>query len=250
MSSGAHEVRGRLVLIVDDDRQIRSMLQAYLQENGFSCITAENAQSARQQLLRRAPDLVLLDLVLPDATGLDLIRDIRRDAPNAGIIMLSGRQETIDKIVGLEMGVDDYLGKPFHLREVLARIRSLLRRMDNHAPSPDGPTMKGSRYAFDGWEFDVERRILLDPTGAVVSLTTAEFELLRVFLLHAGRVLDRNRLMDLTRGKTWEAYDRAIDAQVSRLRRRLNDDAAHPRIIKSVRSVGYVMAVPVAHLAD
>lgn len=250
MGAGAHDGRGRLVLIVDDDRQIRSMLQTYLVENGFSCIAAENAQAARQQLLRRAPDLVLLDLMLPDATGLDLIRDIRRDAPDAGIIMLSGRQEAVDKIVGLEMGVDDYVSKPFHLREVLARIRSLLRRLSCNVQPTAGAERKGIRYGFDGWELDIERRVLLDPAGETVSLTTAEFELLRVFLLNAGRVLDRNRLMDLTRGKAWEAYDRSIDAQVSRLRRRLSDDAAQPRIIKSVRSVGYVMAVSVAHLPD
>lgn len=248
MTATAQDVQAKRVLIVDDDSQIRSMLHRYLQENGFACSEVPNAQSARRHLVDHAPDLVLLDLVLPDGMGLDLIADIRRAVPQAGIMMLSGRQDTIDKVIGLELGVDDYVGKPFHLREVLARMRSLLRRLEGNVLDAE-PGRKSSRYAFDGWELDIERRVLRDPKGEAIGLTTAEFELLRVFLLNPGRVLDRNRLMDLTRGRSWEAYDRAIDAQISRLRRRLKDNAGNPRIIKSVRSVGYVLAVPVVRLA-
>jgi two-component system phosphate regulon response regulator OmpR len=200
----------------------------------------------RQCLASQPVDLVLLDLVLPGDDGLDLAREIRSRS-NAGIIMVTGRSDVVDMVVGLEVGADDYIAKPFHLREVLARMRSVLRRLQPAAVAVtrEAESPPDDLVQFDRWRFDLGRRTLTSPDGADVPLTTGEFDLLKVFVVHPGRVLDRDQLMDLTRGRSWEAFDRSIDAQVARLRKKIEAHPRHPALIKSVRGAGYIFAARV-----
>jgi two-component system OmpR family response regulator len=192
-------------------------------------------------MARDAIDLVILDLVLRGDDGLQLARELRSGS-DIGIIMLTGRGETVDRIIGLEMGADDYLSKPFHLRELLARVRSVLRR----------GTTRGDRWArsrvrmrFAGWSLDLASRELLSPTGEEVRLTTGEFELLAAFVNHANQVLSRDQLLDLSRHREAGPFDRTIDVQVGRLRRKLEDDPKNPTTIKTVRGGGYIFTPPV-----
>jgi two-component system phosphate regulon response regulator OmpR len=236
VSDGPH------ILVVDDDPRIRQMLSRYLGEEGFRLHLAENGAAMRKCLASTKIDLVLLDLVLPGEDGLELAREIRSQ-PGFGIIMVTGRADMVDTVVGLEVGADDYIAKPFHLREVLARIKSVLRRLQPARPAEASPMLEtGSSEVirFDGWSLDIARRELTAPAGAPVPLTTGEFDLLQVFARHAGRVLNRDQLMDLTRGRTWEAFDRSIDAQVARLRKKIETDPKNPALIKSVRGAGYL----------
>ncbi|WP_414474157.1 response regulator [Microvirga sp. M2] len=237
------------ILIVDDDARIRQMLTGYLADEGFRVSSAPNGTAMRQCLAHDEVDLVLLDLVLPGEDGLQLARAIRAQPSmaNTGIIMLTGRSDVIDMVVGLEVGADDYVAKPFHLREILARIRSVLRRVQPAAlaePGPNPPSGPapgdGEIIRFEGWQLDLGRRELKAPGGSEIVLTTGEFDLLATFAKHPGRVLNRDQLMDLTRGRHWEAIDRSIDAQVARLRRKIESDPKHPTLVKSVRGVGYV----------
>ncbi len=230
------------ILVVDDDPRIQQMLSRYLTEEGCRVTTAVDGRDMRDKLALGTPDVILIDLVMPGESGLDLVREIRDSGRQVGIIMVTGRADTIDRVVGLELGADDYIAKPFHLREVLARIKSVLRRMQ---PGESGQPERQDVVRFDGWNMDMGRRTLTSPKGEAVDLTTGEFELLRVFVHNAGRVLDRDRLMDLTRGRDYAAFDRAIDAQVSRLRRRIEDDPRRPSLIKSVRGVGYMLTAHV-----
>ncbi|WP_262298271.1 response regulator [Microvirga sesbaniae] len=233
------------ILIVDDDAKICQMLTRYLTDEGFQVSSAANGAAMRECLACTKIDLVLLDLVLPGDDGLQLAREIgvQSSNPRAGIIMLTGRSDMVDMVVGLEFGADDYIAKPFHLREVLARIRSVLRRIQPTAPtepSPSPASGAGEVIQFDGWRLDIGRRELKAPNGSEIALTTGEFDLLATFATHPGRVLNRDQLMDLTRGRHWEAVDRSIDAQVARLRRKIEPDPKHPALVKSVRGVGYV----------
>ena len=233
------------ILVVDDEARIRTMLSRYLQDEGFRVSTAEGGAGMREALAAERIDLVLLDLVLPGEDGLTLAKEIRARS-NAGIIMITGRSDVVDTVVGLEVGADDYVAKPFHLREVLARVRSVLRRLQPAAPSETAPELPGEEtLVFEGWQLDCSRRELTSPAGSTVPLTTGEFDLLRVFAEHPGRVLDRDQLMDLTRGRSWEAFDRTIDAQVARLRKKIEADLKNPTLIKSVRGAGYVFAARV-----
>ena len=220
------------ILVVDDDPRIRTMLVRYFETNGYRVTTAENASQVRQKLTD-VIDLVLLDLGLPDEDGLTLAREIRTFSQTA-IIIVSGRTDDVDRIVGLEVGADDYIAKPFNLREVLARVKSVLRRTQASGAE--------ALVRFDEWVVNLDRRELMSPQGDNVPLTTGEFDLLSVFIQNAGRVLTRDFLMDQTRGRGWETFDRAIDAQVTRLRRKLGDDGANPASIKSVRGIGYLFA--------
>ena len=233
------------ILIVDDDTKIRQMLTRYLTGEGVKVSTAANGAAMRECLARVKVDLVLLDLVLPGEDGLQLAREIRSqpNGPSVGIIMLTGRSDMVDMVVGLEVGADDYIAKPFHLREILARIRSVLRRTQPAVPAELGPNSQlgvGEVIRFEGWWLDLGRRELKAPDGSEIALTTGEFDLLTAFATHPGRVLNRDQLMDLTRGRQWEAIDRSIDAQVARLRRKIEPDPKHPTLVKSVRGVGYV----------
>ena len=230
--------RSEHILVVDDDPRIRQMLIRYFEEEGYRVSAAANGKAMRETLQRQSIDIILLDLVLGGGEdGLELTREIRAQS-DMPIIMLTGRQDVVDRIVGLEVGADDYIAKPFHLREVLARLRTVLRRRQ----PAERPERQDDReiLRFDGWQLDVARRQLLTGAGTEIVLTTGEFELLAVLARHPGRVLTREMLMDLTRGRTLEAFDRTIDAQIARLRKKIEADPSHPAMIKSVRGVGYV----------
>ncbi|WP_018237656.1 response regulator [Ensifer sp. BR816] len=228
------------ILVVDDDSRIRQMLSRYFEEEGYRVSLAADGREMRDCLDKQSIDIILLDLMLPGEDGLALARDIRAysDIP---IIMLTGRNDVVDRIVGLEMGADDYVAKPFHLREVLARVRGALRRRHSQL-SPNSNDLQSEVYCFEGLRLDVARRQLLSGDGTEILLTTGEFDMLCVLVKHAGRVLQRELLMDLTRGRNLEAFDRTIDAQISRLRKKIERDASQPAFIKSVRGIGYVFA--------
>jgi DNA-binding response OmpR family regulator len=229
------------ILVVDDDQRIRQMLIRYFEQEGYRISAAADGLSMRAQL-SESVDVILLDVVMPGEDGLTLAREIRAKS-DVGIIMLTGRDDVLDRVVGLEVGADDYIAKPFHLREVMARVKSVLRR---RGPRPDQPPRAavpggGDEVTrFDGWRLDAGRRQLVSPRGEDIALTTGEFDLLSALVKHPGRVFGREALMDLTRGRAWEAFDRTIDAQVARLRKKIEDDPKNPVLIKSVRGVGYV----------
>lgn len=228
------------ILVVDDDLGIRQMLSRYFEGEGYRVSLAGNGREMRECLDKYSIDIILLDLVLPGEDGLALARDLRAHS-DLPIIMLTGRNDVIDTIVGLEVGADDYIGKPFHLREVLARVRGILRRR-LPPPSPDAGDQTSEIYCFEGLRLEIARRQLLADDGSEISLTTGEFDMLCVLVRHAGRVLQRELLMDLTRGRNLEAFDRTIDAQIARLRRKIERDTSQPAMIKSVRGVGYVFS--------
>jgi DNA-binding response OmpR family regulator len=233
------------VLVVDDAEAIRTMLRRYLVAEGIEVSEAADGVAMRAALAREPIDLVLLDLVMPGEDGLSLARDIRRGS-TVPIIMLTGKGDLIDRVAGLEAGADDYIAKPFHLREVLARIRTVLRRAA--APPPPAapaPSVPGEVLLFSGFRLDLVRRELFRATGEAVPLTAGEFELLRVFASHPNRVLNRDQLMDLIMGREWASYDRAVDSRVVRLRRKIEPDPDHPALIKTVRGGGYVFAAAV-----
>jgi two-component system OmpR family response regulator len=230
------------ILIVDDDAEARSLLQQYLQRQGYRVTSAADGKALRGALLTARPDLIVLDLMLPGEDGLQLCRDLRTRS-NLPVIMLTARGEETDRIVGLEMGADDYLAKPFNPRELLARIKSVLRRARSLPENLEPDAVKLLRFA--GWTLDADTRNLTAPDDVVVPLSGTEFKLLRVFLAHPNRVLSRDQLIELMISRDAGPFDRAIDVQVSRLRQRLRDDAREPRIIKTVRGEGYVLAAKV-----
>ncbi len=238
------------VLVVDDEPRIRAMLRRYLVGEGLRVSDAADGTAMRSVFERDAIDLVLLDLMMPGEDGLALARYIRQRS-EIPIVMLTGKGDLIDRVVGLEAGADDYITKPFELREVLARIRTVMRRAaPQSAPAtpertraPDGDA--NEILLFQGWRMDLIRRELKQPTGDLVPLTAGEFELLRVFANHPNRVLSRTQLMDLIKGREWAAYDRAVDTQVGRLRKKLEPDPSNPALIKTVRGGGYVFATSV-----
>ncbi|AMO93431.1 response regulator [Collimonas fungivorans] len=236
------------VLIVDDDRGIRELLAGYLEKNGMRTSLAANGRQMRAVLEQGAPDLIVLDLMLPGEDGLALCRDLRagkwRTVP---VLMLTARGEETDRIIGLEMGADDYLAKPFAVRELLARIRAVLRRA-RMLPVNMQVTEAAQLLAFGDWRLDTTARHLLDADGTMVALSGAEYRLLRVFLDHPQRVLTRDQLLNLTQGRQSDQFDRSIDLLVSRLRQRLQDTAREPRYIKTLRSEGYVFSAAVTLL--
>ena len=228
------------ILIVDDDVRIRQMLTRYFQQEGYRVSAVSDGVAMRMQLKASPVDVILLDVVMPGEDGLTLAREIRV-LSDVGIIMLTGRDEVLDRVVGLEVGADDYVAKPFHLREVLARVKSLLRR---RRPVPDpavrAPESGEGLIRFDGWLLDTARRRLVAPGGEDVALTSGEFDLLAALAKHPGRVFSREALMDHTRGRGLKAFDRTIDAQIARLRKKIERDPKSPSLVKSVRAVGYV----------
>ena len=230
------------ILVVDDDREIRRLLGDYLTRNGYRVSTAGEGNEMRQALAHSKPDLVVLDIMLPGTDGLELCRELRSQSA-IPVIMLTARDEEMDRVIGLEMGADDYLAKPFNPRELLARIKSVLRRTRALPPNLRQPQGQGPlRYRFAGWTVDTSNHQLKAPDGVLVPLSGAEYRLLLTFLEHAGAVLTRDQLLDLTRGREASPFDRSIDVQVSRLRQKLRDDARHPRIICTLRSEGYILA--------
>lgn len=238
------------VLIVDDDREIRGLLADYLEKQGLRCITAADGREMRAALERHRIDLIVLDVMMPGEDGLTLCRNLRASSSvqaNIPVLMLTARGEDMDRIVGLEMGADDYLPKPFVPRELLARIRAVLRRARALPPNLEGGTVEQAReLAFAGWRLDTIGRHLVDEAGTVIPLSGAEYRLLGVFLAHPQRVLSRDQIMELTHGREADPFDRSIDLLVSRLRQRLRDNAREPAIIKTVRNEGYVLAAEVA----
>ena len=232
------------LLVVDDDRDIRQLVGDYLQRNGYRVSLAADGSGMQETLATTHIDLIVLDLMLPGDDGLTLCRKLRAAPETAGlpILMLTARGDAVDRIVGLEMGADDYLPKPFEPRELLARIRNILRRA--HA-RPEREPSHAPRHRFAGWLLDTGLRQLTSPEGVVVPLSGAEYRMLLTFLEHPQRVLNRDRIMDLTRGRDADPFDRSIDLQISRLRQKLGDDARAPVLIKTVRNEGYILATPV-----
>lgn len=233
------------VLIVDDDREIRDLVSGYLKKNGLRVTVAADGRQMRAFLDADRVDLIVLDVMIPGDDGLVLCREIRAGRHKATpVLMLTARNDETDRIVGLEMGADDYLAKPFSARELLARIKAVLRRTRMLPPNLQ-VTEAGQVLTFGAWRLDTTARHLLDAEGTAVGLSGAEYRLLRVFLDHPQRVLSRDQLLNLTQGREAELFDRSIDLLVSRLRQRLRDDAREPACIKTVRNEGYVLAMPV-----
>ena len=227
------------LLVVDDDREIRSLLTEYLEKVGYRVSAVADGRGMLRVLSQSRVDLVILDLMLPGEDGLSLCRELRKRS-RLPILMLTARGEETDRIVGLEMGADDYLPKPFNPRELLARIRSVLRRAQSLPVNLEPEPVTVFRFA--GWTLDMAARELVAADGLLVPLSGAEYRLLRVFLDHPQRVLSREQLLDLAQGRETILFDRSIDVLVGRLRRRLADDAKEPRLIKTVRGEGYVLA--------
>ena len=232
------------ILIVDDEASIREPLVEYLARNELLPIVAASAKEARLQLSLHAVDLMILDIMMPGEDGLSLCRDLRghSDVP---IILLTARTDDIDRIIGLEMGADDYVGKPFAPRELLARIRAVLRRTGVRVAKPAGRQI----YAFDNWIVNIDERIVTRSDGVTVPMGDAEFRLLNVFVLHPRHVLSRNQLLDLADSKDADLFDRSIDNRVLRLRRKIEEDPGIPAYIKTVRSGGYVFTADVRKLS-
>jgi two-component system, OmpR family, response regulator len=230
------------ILIVDDDAEIRLLLARYLEKNGLRATAVADGRAMRQALERGAFDLVVLDVMMPGDDGFTLCRELRArsDIP---VIMLTARGEETDRVVGLELGADDYVPKPFSARELLARIKVILRRTRSlpHNLQPEEEHM----LRFGGWTLDTVQRHLVSPSGAVTPIGGAEYRLLRIFVAHPNRVLTRDQLMELSQGREADALDRSIDVQVSRLRRRLGDGTGDEAMIRTVRGEGYVLAVSV-----
>lgn len=229
------------ILVVDDHAEIRQLLQRYLGDHGYRVTTAANGTEMQRVLADAAIDLIILDLMMPGEDGLTLCRNLRA-GPHADlpIIMLTAMGEETDRIVGLEMGADDYLPKPFNPRELLARMKAVMRRTGTH--QDQGAVETAERLCFLGWTLLPDARELIDPEQTLVPLSTAEFALLMAFVTRPGRVLSRDQLLDLARGRDAKAFDRAIDTLVSRLRRKLGDQSRDPQIIKTVRGDGYLFA--------
>ncbi|MBO9134093.1 response regulator transcription factor [Rhizobium sp. B230/85] len=228
------------ILIVDDDHEIRTLLSRYLEEQGFRVSTAGDLRGCNEAMSRRTPDLLVLDVMLPDGSGLDLCRDLWGRRPRVPVILLTALKEDIDRILGLEIGADDYLGKPFNPRELAARIRAVLRRSNDEAETEP----QRQSYEFAGMKLDPQLRRVTRDTGEIIGLTGAEFDLLKAFLERSGRLLSRDQLLDVTQGRDRDPADRSIDVLMSRLRRKLGETPDMP-IFRTIRNGGYQLVVPV-----
>jgi two-component system OmpR family response regulator len=228
------------LLLVDDEPALREPLAEYLSRQGFAVAQAASAAEARSQLKNELPELVLLDIMMPGEDGLSLCRHLA-DAHQIPTILLTAKGEAMDRIIGLEIGADDYVVKPFEPRELVARIRSVLRRSAKGGAAP----AEDEQFEFEGWHLDPLKRRLTDPEGAMVSISSAEFRLLMAFLEHPRQVLDRDRLLDMVQGREAHLFDRAVDNQVSRLRRKIETDSKAPTLIQTVWGGGYMLATDV-----
>jgi two-component system OmpR family response regulator len=236
------------VLTVDDDANLQAVMRHYLESEGYRCLSAMSAAELGEKLESATPDIVLLDIVLPDSDGLTLLARIRSKC-RAPVIFVSGKDATVDRVVGLEMGADDYITKPFEMRELSARIKAVLRRAGNNDGAPAGgdsagatPLAKADRIVFNGWVLDRLQYQVFDPAGKSADLTSGEFRLLEALVTAPNRVLSRAHLFDLTRQGEFEAFDRAIDIQIGRIRKKIHDDPRQPGLIKTIRGVGYLFA--------
>jgi DNA-binding response OmpR family regulator len=239
MTDGGDSAR---ILIVDDDPRIYRLLAHYLGREGYSVRTASNGVEMRRLLTTEQPDLIILDLMLPGENGLTLAQEIRAQS-DVAIIMLTGKMDTVDKVVGLELGADDYVTKPFEERELLARIRSVLRRTSRSDISNSGS--QGSIARFAGWQLDLTAYTLTSPTGEKVHLTSHEFRLLAALVTRYNRVLTRDEILELVAGRDRTPYDRSIDVLVGKLRGKIEDDPKHPCFIQTIRGVGYTFSAHV-----
>jgi two-component system OmpR family response regulator len=242
-SPKADQGRGARILFVDDDAAMRQMVESYLEEHDMHVVTASQRSDMARQFAAAEPSLVILDLRLGQEDGLDLLREIRANSDVPVIITTGHRRDEIDRVVGLELGADDYVTKPFSLRELLARIRAVLRRREA-GPAASQRDAERGRYRFGGWQIDRRTRRLIDPNGAPVSLTKGEYALLIAFLDAPQRPLAREHLLQATRVHE-DVFDRSIDVQVLRLRRKLESDSSMPRVIQTERGVGYTFVLPV-----
>ena len=233
------------ILVVDDARDIREPLVRYLKESGYRASSADSAAAARRAMRTSGIDLVILDIMMPGEDGLSLCRSIR-ESSGIPVIMLTARGEELDRIVGLEVGADDYVAKPFNPRELLARVGAVLRRTNTLPPRLRGPTAE--RYRFGEWTFNAAQREIVGPEGLALPLSSGEFKLLMAFLERPKVALSREQLLDLTKGRDAEVFDRSIDNQVSRLRRKIEQDPKNPRYIKTVWGGGYMFTADVENL--
>jgi two-component system phosphate regulon response regulator OmpR len=237
-ASNSDHAHSPKILVVDDDIRLRDLLRRYLTEQGFNVVTVENAQAMNKLWIRERYDLLVLDLMLPGEDGLSICRRLRGAGDRTPIIMLTAKGEDVDRIVGLEMGADDYIPKPFNPRELVARITAVLRRI---APeeAPGAPSETPQTFTFGEFMLDLGTRTL-KKNGEAVSLTTGEFSVLKVFARHARQPLSREKLMELARGREYEVYDRSLDVQISRLRKLIEPDPSNPLYIQTVWGLGYV----------
>jgi len=230
------------ILVVDDNRDIRESLAQFLKKNGRRATAVDSSESARKAIKENRVDLIILDIMMPGEDGLSLARHIR-ETNHIPVILLSARAEDVDRIIGLEVGADDYVTKPFNPRELLARIDAVLRR--THALPPEAQAPSGEMLRFDRWSLKVAERELVDDEGHVYELSTGEYRLLLTFLQRPKIVLSRDQLLDLAFERGTDVFDRAVDTQVSRLRRKIETDARSPKLIKTVWGGGYVFTAPV-----
>lgn len=247
------EQRKPKVLVVDDDPRLRDLLRRYLGDNGFAVSVAENGQSMNRIWIRERFDALILDLMMPGEDGLQILRRLRASKDTTPVLMLTARGEDVDRIVGLELGADDYIAKPFNPRELLARIHAVLRRRPQ-ADAPGAPSLENEIVKFGEFELDLGRRELRR-NGQTVSLTTGEFAVMKAFARHPRVPLSRDKLMEMARGREYEAFDRSLDVQVSRLRKLIEPDPAKPRFLQTVWGLGYVFipddnAAPVQEKKD
>ncbi|MGQ0656126.1 MAG: osmolarity response regulator transcription factor OmpR [Betaproteobacteria bacterium] len=226
------------ILVVDDDQRLRELLVRYLGKEGFDVKAVSDAAAMDKQLGRERYDLVVLDLMLPGEDGLAICRRLRGQPSSPAIVMLTAKGDEVDRIVGLEMGADDYLPKPFNPRELLARVNAVLRRRAPAGP-PGAPAASGETFHFGAFTFNLSTRALTR-AGKPVPLTTGEYSVLKVLVQHPRQPLSRDKLMELARGREYEVFDRSIDVQISRLRKIVEDDPAHPKHIQTVWGFGYV----------
>lgn len=233
---------GGCILIVDDDRSVREMLAEYLGQHGFRTVQADGGAAMREIIEKDPPDVVLLDLRLPGEDGLSLARYLRERC-DVGIIMVTGSGEIVDRVVGLEIGADDYISKPFDPRELLARVRSVLRRIQARpaTPAPANGAATSRRERIGRCSIDRAAHRLFDAEGDEVPITSMEFELLSLFMDNVGKVLSRDRILTLTRNREWEPFDRSVDIRIARLRRKIEADPENPRTIRTVRGAGYML---------
>lgn len=232
------------ILIVDDDPRLRDLLRRYLGENGFNVLVSENGEAMKRLWVREHFDVLILDLMMPGEDGLAILKRLRAEKDMTPVIMLTARGEDVDRILGLELGADDYLGKPFNPRELLARIHAVLRRRPRQ-DAPGAPSMENEVVKFGDFELDLGTRVL-KKNGEIVPLTTGEFAVLKAFARHPRQPLSRDKLMEMARGREYEAFDRSLDVQVSRLRKLLEPDPSKPRYLQTVWGLGYVF-VPDGH---
>lgn len=232
------------ILIVDDDPRLRDLLRRYLGENGFNVLVSENGEAMKRLWVREHFDVLILDLMMPGEDGLAILKRLRAEKDMTPVIMLTARGEDVDRILGLELGADDYLGKPFNPRELLARIYAVLRRRPRQ-DAPGAPSMENEVVKFGDFELDLGTRVL-KKNGEIVPLTTGEFAVLKAFARHPRQPLSRDKLMEMARGREYEAFDRSLDVQVSRLRKLLEPDPSKPRYLQTVWGLGYVF-IPDGH---